>query len=965
MKLETKKMADKQQKCTKALEQSLAEQTRELTEKNKQLSSAYQAVQRVEARRKALSEITRDYLTHGDLEQSLELLVSSAAQYVGALAGRFFHCTVEKGETRATSFSEICWADPDVKNEYLQTQEALEEYAQSFIHSSGNLLTETLKNNQPMFLDAEQYRAKRTIPLPAGYPEIESLALIPVTIGEEIHGVISLANRPGDFDTSEEEGLEAFAAEAALLVHADSREIARSAAEETAQLRSIFLANMSHELRTPLNIIIGMNQLLQEMNPSTEQLNYLEKIGFSADQLLAMITDILDLANIAEGGKLPLKQVSFQPEKLFYSMTQVLAFRQANRKVELHADISPEIPSDLIGDSLRLAQILNNLLSNALKFTPEGSVILRVVPLKKTAEQVTLSFSIVDTGIGMTAEQIERVFQPFVQVDASSTREHGGSGLGLAISQQLCQLMGGDLSVESTPDQGSTFHFELPFKIDSTMSQEKASPQLDSHLQGSSVLIVNSCPACCTILPPMLETMGFKVDSVTSSNGALMMLDDATEQGKPYPFVLIGLLLDDMAGSQFVELLAEHDFPDMKKILLANPADSAKLSAQMATLGSTEVVSIPASPADLLKVIGIKYEITSGLQNSTPQPPSTHWQQIKVLLVDDNEMGRELGRALLQNVGIEVTEAENGLDAVDQVESGNFDLVLMDVQMPVLDGLSATRAIRTLEKKGIENLPIIAMTAHSFDEHRAESLAAGMNGHITKPIDLETLYAELQRWLPESKRPEFNESTAIVTSEHSDLEAALPGIDVNAGIHRAVGNRQFYIDLLKKYLDQYSATETELLQELERKQYDELTLRVHTLKGVAGNLGARHLHELAGEVEKQLSEKQEPLALEPMLVAHKQFLQLLKTLPQFNEPVAEMNKPTGSWDELQSILKQMIPPLNSLQAHGVKPLLIKIQEKIWPAEHRDLLSQLDTLVGQYQFNLASDIVRKLLQKGEN
>ena len=575
-----KKVAAKQQGRTKALEQSLAEQTRELTEKNNQLDSAYQAIQRVEARRKALNEITRDYLTHGDLEQSLELLVVSAAQYVGALAGRFFHCTVEKGEIRVTSVSKICWSDPDVKNEYLQAREAFEEYAQSFIHSSGNLLTGTLKNNQAMFLDAKQFRTKRRSPLPAGHPEIESLALIPVAIGEEIHGVMALANRPGGFDPSEEEGLEAFAATAALLIHADSREIARNAAEETARLRSTFLANMSHELRTPLNIIIGMNQLLQGMNPSTEQLNYLEKICFSANHLLALITDILDLAKISEGQKLPLKEVSFQPEELFYSITQLLAFRQANRKAELHADISPKIPPDLRGDSLRLAQILNNLLDNALKFTPEGSVILRVVPLKNTAEQVTLSFSIVDTGIGMTAEQIERIFQPFVQVDASSTREHGGSGLGLAISQQLCQLMGGDILVESTPDQGSTFHFELPFKIDSTMSQEQASPQLDSHLQGSSVLVVNSCPACCTILPPMLETMGFKVDSATSANGALMMLDDATEQGKPYPFVLIGLLLDDMAGSQFVELLAEHDFPEMKKffwpILLTRPSSQSR-----------------------------------------------------------------------------------------------------------------------------------------------------------------------------------------------------------------------------------------------------------------------------------------------------------------------------------------------------------------------------------------------------
>ncbi|MEE4254111.1 MAG: ATP-binding protein, partial [Desulfuromusa sp.] len=686
MNLEIKKMADKLQEHSKALENSLAEQTRELTEKNNQLDSVYRSIQKVEARRKALNEITRNYLTNGDLEQSLELLVVNAAQYVGALAGRFLHCTVEKGETKVTSVSKMCWSGSDVKIENLQAREAFEEYAQSLIHSAGNLLTGTLINNQTMFLDANQYRMKRSIPLPAGHPEIESLALIPISIGGETHGVIALANCPGGFDTSQEEGLEAFAAEAALLIHADSRETARCAAEETARLRSTFFANMSHELRTPLNVIIGMNKLLREMNPSSEQLNYLGKIGFSANQLLALITDILDLAKISEGEKLTLKNVTFQPEEFLYGITQLLAFRQANRKVELHADISPEIPPHLIGDSLRLTQILNNLLGNALKFTPEGSATLRVVPLQKTAVQVTLSFSIVDTGIGMTAEQIEKVFQPFVQVDTSPTREHGGSGLGLAISQQLCQLMGGDLSVESTPGQGSTFHFELPFKIDLTMSQEKKSLQLDSNLQGSSVLIVNSCPACCDILPSQLEAMQFEVDSVSSSSAALMRLNDAMKQGKPYPLVLIGLFLDEMTGLEFVELLTEHDFPDMKKILLANPADIAKFSERKATLGITEVVSIPASPDDLFKAMKNNFDMISGLHSSTP-PTSIHWQQVKVLLVDDNEMGRELGRALLQNVGIEVYEAENGLEAVDQVRSGNFDLVLMDIQMPEMDGL--------------------------------------------------------------------------------------------------------------------------------------------------------------------------------------------------------------------------------------------------------------------------------------
>ncbi|SEA38410.1 Signal transduction histidine kinase [Desulfuromusa kysingii] len=958
------KMANTLQQHTETLENSVAEQTRELTETNTQLGAAYLSIQRIEARRKSLNEISKEYLTNGSLEQSLELLVVNAAKFVGAQGGRFLHCSMEGGHFKITAVSKVYWAKPSSYTDNPLFQEALSKHALTLLESSDSLLARVLKSNQTTFLSGEQFQKYCTIPLPNGHPGIESLTLTPISIGKEILGVILLANCPATFAVDDDTGLDAFAAEAALLIHADSREVARAAAEETARLRNTFLANMSHELRTPLNIIIGMNKLLQGMENSSTQRNYLEKIGFSAQQLLELISGILDLSQISEGKQLKLKELPFQTEELFYGIAQLLAFRQDKRKVEIHVDVCREIPPVLIGDTLRVTQILNNLLSNALKFTPQGSATLKI-DLVETAENfVRLAFSVTDTGIGITTEQMKTIFQPFVQVDNSTTREQGGSGLGLALCQQLCQLMGGEICVESTPGQGSTFYFELPFKIDPTANQEQAYLQPRSELQGTSILVANSCPDCNKILPPMLEAMQFKVDAVASSSDALIQLNNAKEQSTPYLYLLIGMYLEDMSGLEFSKYLTTVNAPTVKKILMANPADIADISRQLASLDLTEVLSIPASPSDLLKAIVSEREPPPKSRLFAPERPAA-WQQMKVLLVDDNEMGRELGRALLENVGLTVCEAKNGLEAVNKVKSEDFDLVLMDIQMPELDGLSATRAIRALDTKETHDLPIIAMTAHSLDEHHAESLAAGMNSHITKPIELDTLYAELLRWLPGEAPATLPGSKQQLSSEFPDLQAALPGIDVIAGIHRVVGNQQLYLDLLSKYVKQYATTEQELERELRQKRHKESLLRVHSLKGVAGSLGATHLYQLAGELEEQLRKKQPLSALEPMLAEHRKFLHLLQELPTLRQPATDKHESSDAKIELHALLEQMLSPLTQLQAHGVTPLLIKMQENTWPEEYHDSLFQLEDLISRYQFKLAAELVQNLLDRGEN
>ena len=935
-----------------------------VAEKTENLSSAYQSLQQVEARLSTINEITSNYLSNGDLNRALSQLVGSAMKFTDAGMGCFITCSTENGEIKVKDISELYWNEPSASVEKDQVQEAFNGYAQKILQSTGRLLTSTLEHNQIMIFDAEEFVLGRSIPFPAELPAIESLMLVPVSIAGEIFGVFALVNSSDEFNADSKSSVAPFATEAALLIYAENREIARAAAEETTRIRSAFMANMSHELRTPLNIIIGMNQLLAEMKNSQVQNDYLGKIGFSAKQLLLLINDVLDLSKITAGKALVLDATPFEPEELFYNIAQLLAYRQDDLKVELHADVSREIPSRLVGDVRRLTQILNNLLSNAIKFTQQGTVILKVVLVEKTETEAILGFSVTDTGIGMSESQLGEIFQPFVQLDSSSTRQHDGSGLGLAISRELCQLMGGDLSVESRLNLGSTFTFELPFPIDPDADQEMKELIPTIELHGMPVLLATDCPLCSKIIKEMLESMRFRVDSIESDRGAKKLINSAVEQGDPYQLLLIGQSLKEMSGLEFVEKLAtDQDFSEIRRLLLANPADIMEISKRAETLALDGLLSNPVRPSQLYDAILTALGHFIAPDGAGAQL-SIRWQA-KVLLVEDNEMGRQMARGLLENMGIEVVEAQDGAEAVNRVQSEDFDLVLMDIQMPVMDGLSAARAIRKLDKDNIENLPIIALTAHAFTEHRAESLDAGMNGHVSKPILLEALYHELGQWLPKDKLNLVREINPAADSDNSDLEMALPGIDIEAGIRRSVGKREIYLSMLKKFTEQFADTERELDKELVAGQQKDALRRVHTLKGVAGNLGAVQLQQLAGQLEGQLTRQEDPAAMSEMLTEHKRFLTALQNLPELNSEVLDGGKQSGTESDLQDILKGLVVPLETLQAQAAKSFLTQLKQKNWPDTYSDKLDQLDKMIEGYQFNKATELLQTLLQDRES
>ena len=339
---------------------------------------------------------------------------------------------------------------------------------------------------------------------------------------------------------------------------------------------------------------------------------------------------------------------------------------------------------------------------------------------------------------------------------------------------------------------------------------------------------------------------------------------------------------------------------------------------------------------------------------------SQNYQHARVLVVDDNDMNRQTLRTMLEHVGVQVSEAKHGIDAVNRVDAEEFDLVLMDIQMPVLDGRSAARAIRNLDKDYCANLPIIAMTAYAFDEHRLESLSAGMNGHLAKPIELETLYAELQRWLPGEKQQLDSQVFSLENVDYSDLEAALPGVDVKAGIRRVAGKRSLYLELLRKFVEQFSVTEIELHKELAAGRQKNAIRRAHTLRGVAGGLGAKQLQKLAKQLEGQLTRQEPPTVLAEVFLELDRLLAAIKALPALNRPEVVKDKFLGTGAELREILKQLLEPLKTLQAPAAKQQLAQLKEKDWPEEYADRLLQLDKLIEQYQFKPAVKLVESFL-----
>jgi two-component system sensor histidine kinase/response regulator len=619
-------------------------------------------------------------------------------------------------------------------------------------------------------------------------------------------------------------------------------ETAKQVSDDANHVKSEFLATMSHELRTPLNAVMGLTQLLGDSPLSRRQRDYTDKIQSSARALRALIDDILDFSKI-EVGQLHLESVPFSLDAILRTTATVMGMGVAGKPIEILFQVAPDVPDEMVGDALRLQQILLNLTGNAVKFTDVGSIVVSVRNLSQSNTQVTLQFSVHDTGIGIPVSQLGPIFEVFNQARVSTSRLYGGTGLGLSISARLAQLMGGQITVNSTVDLGSEFHLEVPLTLVPHASKAPAAvirPAL-------RLLIIDDHPMARDVLAQTCTDLGWLVTAVDCGAAGLEALRQSANQGRDYDVMLLDWRMPGMDGLEM--LRHAYNTPDVglaPVVLMVGAFELEQALAASEDLHIEAIVSKPATPTTLQEALKRAYAGEHSAPPIESRPADQRLVGLRLLVAEDNALNQEVIADILTRSGAEVVLVDHGLAAVNALrapDAARFDAVLMDIQMPVMDGYTATRIIR--EELGLLDLPIIAVTAFARSQDREKSRAAGMVGHIVKPLNVEDLLdlvARDRRGAPRQAMP---------TSAHA---APLPGLDVEAAMESFGGDMTRYKELLRKFMDQHGRDTQDAYACFHANDTQGAKNLLHGLSGIAKLLQASALGSLASEAENVLSD---------------------------------------------------------------------------------------------------------------